>query len=490
MRTPELQREIATTADGIDITRGYTGPLLTPYDSVLRARGGNDFVIYEQVLSDSEVKATLGQRQLAVTRCEWQVDAGGDKRVDRQAAEYLEQQLHHVGWDNITTKMLFGVFYGFAVAEVIYRRDGARVGLDAIKVRNRRRFRYGKAGDLRLLTLHSMTEGVPCERPYFWDFQVGADNDDEPYGLGLAHWLYWPVLFKRNGIKFWLTFLEKFGSPTAVGRYDADATPEERSRLLAATRAIQTDAGIILPKGMEIELLEAARSGTSDYKSLHDTMDATIQKIVLGQTASTQGTAGKLGNDELQADVRDDIVKADADLVCESFNKGPARWLTELNFPGAAIPRVWRVTEQPEDLESRAKRDKDLHDIGYRPTLATVEEVYGQGYEAVEVKPPQQPAVPAPADPAAAFATPAVPAPDREDQLSVLLAAQAQPLVAGWVERIDQLVQTAGSLEAIRDGIDSLAPQLDAAEFAQAMASALSVAYVAGVDDAKEDADE
>ena len=56
---PELGREIATTTDGNDITRGFAGPLLTPYDSVLRARGGNDLVIYEQVLSDPEVKATF-----------------------------------------------------------------------------------------------------------------------------------------------------------------------------------------------------------------------------------------------------------------------------------------------------------------------------------------------------------------------------------------------------------------------------------------------
>jgi phage gp29-like protein len=489
MRTPELQREIATTADGIDITRGYTGPLLTPYDSVLRARGGNDFVIYEQVLSDPEVKATFGQRQLAVTRCEWQVDAGGTKRIDKQAAEYVREQLgQRVAWDNITTKMLYGVFFGFAVAEVIYRRDGARVGLEAIKVRNRRRFRYAKDGGLRLLTMHSMTEGVPCERPYFWDFQVGADHDDEPYGQGLAHWLYWPVLFKRNGIKFWLTFLEKFGSPTAVGTYDRDATTEERSRLLAACRAVQTDAGIILPKGMEITLLEAARSGTSDYKTLHDTMDATIQKVVLGQTASTQGTAGKLGNDDLQGDVRDDIIKADADLVCESFNNGPARWLTEWNFPGAAIPRVYRVTEKAEDLSARAKRDKDLKDIGYRPKLATVEEVYGQGYEAVSVPAPVP--VVAPDDPAAAFAAPAPRPPDREDQLTALLARQAQPMVDGWVERVEQLVQSAGSLEAIRDGLQAIAPQLGTAEFAQVMAGAMSVAYVAGVGDAAEDSEQ
>ncbi|MFY1079865.1 phage portal protein family protein, partial [Escherichia coli] len=76
---------------------------------------------------------------------------------------------------------------------------------------------------------------------------------------------------------------------------------------------------------------------------------------------------GKLGNDQLQREVRRDIITSDADLVCESFNKGPARWLTEWNFPGAAIPRVYRVTEEPEDLDATASRDKKILDLGYKP---------------------------------------------------------------------------------------------------------------------------
>ncbi len=486
MRTPELQREIATTADGIDITRGYSGPLLTPLDTVLRARGGNDLLIYQQVLSDTEVKGTLGQRQLAVTRCEWQVEPGGDKRVDRQAADYLREQLHRIGWDNVTTKMLYGVAYGYAVAEIVYRRDGARVGLEAIKVRDRRRFRYGKDGGLRMLTLHNMTHGVPCERPYFWDFCAGADHDDEPYGLGLAHWLYWPVLFKRNGIKFWLIFLEKFGMPTAVGKYGPDADGGERSKLLAACRAVQTDSGVILPEGMAIELLQTQRSGTADYKTLHDTMNETIQKVVLGQTASTQGTAGRLGSDQLQADVRSDIVKADADLVCESFNMGPARWLTEWNFPGAAIPRVYRVTEQPEDLTARATRDKTLRDIGYRPTLQKVEEIYGEGYEPLAA-PAAGPA--APANPGAAFAAPSPRPPDREDQLVALLAAPANAAVADWVGQLERTAGQATSLADLRARLDLIGPDLDAAAFAAAMQHALAVAGVAGQSDAVDDAE-
>ena len=497
---PETNREIATTADGIDITRGYSGPLLEPYDSVLRNRGG-DLQLYEQVFSDPEVKSTFSQRQLAVTQCEWQVDPGGESPIDLEAAEFLREQLQRVGWDNITTKMLMGVFFGYAVAEIIYKPDGSRIVIDAIKVRTTRRFRYGKDSDLRLLTMSNMHEGIPAEAPYFWNFCAGAYNDDEPYGLGLAHWLYWPVLFKRNGIKFWLIFLEKFGMPTAVGKYDATATPEEKTRLLQAARAIQTDSGMIMPKEMELSLLEAARSGTADYKTLQDVMDATIQKVVLGQTASTQGTPGKLGNDNLQADVRKDIIKADADLVCESFNIGPVRWLIEWNFPGAAIPRVHRVTEEPEDLDARANRDEQISKLGFKPTLKHIQDTYGGDW--IQSKPPTP--TPNPND---------VPTPSAISDASfaqagrtvvellqrhyavsfadggalvdpaVLMAQQLNrtlaPVGAQWVDQIRDLVNATDSLESLYDQVLALAPDMDLEAFAKAKADALTAATLAG----------
>lgn len=378
---PQPGLEIATTGDGRDITRPYSGGMAVPYDPVLRLRGGGDLAIYEQVLSDGQVKSCFEQRRNAVTSAEWQVEAGGDRRIDKRAAEWAEKQIKAIGFDRVTDRMLYAVHFGYSVAELLWDVQEGLLGWKAIKVRNRRRFRFAADGSLRLITPQKPSDGEPAPAPYFWHIATGSDNDDEPYGTGLAHWCYWPALFKRNGIAFWLTFLDKFGSPTAVGKFPVGSTDGERAKLLAALRAIRTDSGIILPEGMTAELLEAARSGTADYKTLIDTMDTIIAKVVIGQTASTQGTPGRLGNDKLQSDVRQDIVKADADLVCESFNLGPLRWLTMFNFPGAALPRMFRLTEEPEDLNAIADRDKKVGEMGFKPGLDYVHETYGDHWE-------------------------------------------------------------------------------------------------------------
>lgn len=476
MDKPSLGQQIAVSGDGQDITRPWVGALMQPGDPLLRKRGA-DLRVYEEVLSDWQVKSVLPQRQLAVVSKEWRVDAGGDRPVDIAAADHLREQLHNIGWDRVTERMLYGVFYGYAVAELVYGTSDRYITLEAIKVRNRRRFRFDANGGLRLLTTNNMSEGVPCPAPYFWHYATGADHDDEPYGMGLAHWLYWPVFFKRNGIKSWLIFLDKYGMPTSMGTFDPQtATDDDKNKLLQAGHAIQTDSSIILPKGMEMTLLEAARNGTADYKALYEVMDAAIAKVTLGQTASSQGTPGRLGNDDLQGDVRMDLIKADADLICESFSLGPAKWLTTWNFPDAAPPRVYRVVEESEDLDGRADRDEKVFQMsGFKPTRAYVQDIYG-------VETEDTPSTPPPAVPQADFSEGAAPS----DPANAMLSGttdRVQPVVDGWNQRLADMAEAGTNLDELRNQLLELAPTLTLDEYAQRMAEALTLAQLAGRND-------
>ncbi|MFC3716815.1 DUF935 domain-containing protein [Luteimonas soli] len=480
---PEIGREVATSADGRDITRPFVGPLLVPADRVLRVRGAGDLLIYEQVLSDPQVKACFEQRRNAVTSCEWTVEAASDRRVDKKAADWIERQIKAVGFDNLTDKMLYSVFYGYAVSEIIYEVKDGLLGWKAIKVRDRRRFRFKADGELRMLTVQNALEGEPCLAPYFWHVATGADHDDEPYGTGLGHWCYWPTLFKRNGIAFWLTFLEKFAAPTAKGTYPVNATADEKNKLLQALSAIRTDSAVIFPEGMTGELLEAARSGTADYKVLHDTMDETISKAILGQTMTTDNGSSK-AQAEVHMDVRQDIVKADADLVCESLNLGPIRWLTMFNFPGAEPPRVFRQVEEPEDANELAKRDKAVMDMGFKPGLDYVRETYGDHWEEKAPEPPPvapgAPAVPDTEPPVEFADAPTIARlkADAQDRLDAIEAGATDAssnwhaFVAPRIRELRVLLDQSDDLADFRDRIVELADADPQGEFVEAIARA------------------
>lgn len=467
--------EIATTGNGRDITRGYVdgSPLLQQQDTVLIGRAGGDYRVYEDIARDDQVKTVFEQRRSAVTSREWEVTPGDDDARAEEAAEFLTEQLYAISWDRVTEKMLWGIFYGFAVGEVLWGVDGNRVVMRGIKVRKARRFGFAPDMSLRLKTLASpFGEALPPRK--FWSYSVGADNDDEPHGLGLAHWLYWPVFFKRNGIKFWLMFLEKFGQPTALGTYPAGAQAPERARLLQALRAISTDTGIAVPQGMGIELLEAARSGTADYTELYDRMNAAISKVTIGHSGAADSTPGRLGGEEQTSDVREDLVKADADLICESFNLGPVRWLTEWNFgPDVAPPQVWRKVEEPEDLNALAERDVQLRTIGFRPTLERVTRVYGPDYEPA---PPIASPFGGPGSAQFAEADGRDPAAKLADQVEDRVAKS----FLEFMEPIKRLVAGAKSLEEIRDGLAAMYPDMDESGIAKVLQEASAAAHLAG----------
>ena len=479
--------EIATTRDGRDITRGFVDglPLLPSTDRLLALKGNGDLAIYQEVLRDDQVKACFGQRARAVISRPWEVKPGGDKRIDKLAAEFIEKQINNIRFDDITEKMLYGVFYGYAVAEPLYAVEDGKIVLDAsrggIKVRDRRRFGFAPDMSLRLRTsTNPMGEKLPEKK--FWHFATGSDHDDEPYGLGLAHWLYWPVFFKRSGIKFWLVFLEKFGSPTAVGKYPAGTIEADQNKLLEALGSIQTDSAIIFPQGMEAELLEATRGGTADYTALYDRMDAAIARVTLGQTASTQGSPGKLGNDDLQGDVRADIVKADADLVCMSFNATIVKWLVEWNFPGAALPQVWRKCEDEEDSNTTAERDEKICKMGFKPTLKYIQDTYGG--EWVESTPP------AGADgaslPANTFAAKAAPTAAGAQFAETGVDLDA---TAAWdtvVAHVGELVANAESMESLQATLTEAYGALPLEDLRKVMAQGFQLAILRGMADVQD----
>lgn len=403
-----LASEIATTADGRDITRPWVADLQQARDPKLMR--SVDWGVYDRIRKDDQVKSCMEQRIGAVVSREWDVIAGDDNDLRSvEAADRFKANLQRVSWDRVTAKMLWANFNGIAIGEPIYEHRDGLIQFKDIKVRHARRFRFDKDGRLRLLTTKNMRGELLPDRK-FWVVTAGATDDDEPYGEGLADWLYWPTLFKRNGIKFWNIFLDKFGSPTAKGTYRRNTPPGDVKKLLQTLQAMATDSGFVVPEGVVVEFMEAARSGTASYEQLCRYMDEAITKIILSQTMTTQDGAS-LSQAKVHQGVKLEIVTADADLLSDSFNNGPARWWTDLNYgPDVAAPEVIRVLEEEEDLGEAADTDGKLEKLGWIRTDESFRDTYGDGYErkkpentetdapGTEPKPPVPPGAGAEAD--------------------------------------------------------------------------------------------
>lgn len=372
--------DLTLKADGSLDLANFVGEVLPSSDAVLLSLGGN-LREYQKLRRDDQVKALLQQRQDKLVETEWEVIPGGEDARDAAAADFIRAQVKTLSWDGITRRMHGGILYGYSVAECLWGRDGKLITLQDIRVRKPWRFGFGKDLSLRL-RVGSQWQTMPPRK--FWLITWDAEDDDSPYGTGLGHALWWPVYLKRNAARFWAAYLDRFGVPTVKATYPADGGEAElekrKQTALAAALALRSEGAIAMPQGFDVQLVEAAAKGAGDFSGFLAYWDDAIAKIILSQTGTSR-IGQHVGTAEVHNSVSYSVIKADADALCESFNFGPVRWLTEWNFPGARPPALWRKVEDPARLKAEGERDKGTRDLGLRLTDTEIQKRYGDAWE-------------------------------------------------------------------------------------------------------------
>jgi phage gp29-like protein len=349
---------------------------LDPRDDAMIEHGGQyrAYDVYQRIQRDPHVYAVLQKRISAVICREWEVEPASESRKDKKAADLVTDFLENLasyskgedpnetfvsvagGFDNVCGDLMHAIFYGMSFAEVMWDQGAKGIYPREIKACDVRRFGFvgdDKGTRLRLLTPYDPYNGepLPPKKIIYHRFSVGNLHPD-PYGVGLAVQLFYPQYFKRNAVKFWLIFADKWATPTAVGKYGVDTTESEKDELLNLLESIATDSGLVIPQSMTVEFLEAQRSSTvSTYESLINFCNNEISKAVLGETGTTDQSSGggSRARDQIGNEVRLEIAKTDADMLSMTLNRTLCRWITELNVPGANPPKIWRKYPELDD---------------------------------------------------------------------------------------------------------------------------------------------
>lgn len=337
----------------------YSGALQHNDDTLIQQGGGKGLGIYDEIERDTHAFAMLQKRKKGVTARAWEVEPSGDRPIDQEAAAFVQGVLGGLPFDRISEDLLDATLKGFAVSEIVWTRDGNRIVPASILSHDQRRFVFGEDWKPRLLTWSQMLNGEELPDRKFIVHRVGVKGNN-PYGLGLGTRLFWAVLFKREGISFWLHFLEKFAGPTIVGKTPYGMLSEEQSRLLNSLAAAKTASAITVPIGTEIDFLEATRSGSVSYEQWLAYWDRQISICVTGETLTTQvdqgGGSRALG--EVHQEVLDLLVDSDGDHLADTLRETLVRWLVDYNFPGAAVPSVWRVRPKNEKAQAETRKEK------------------------------------------------------------------------------------------------------------------------------------
>nr|WP_321511129.1 DUF935 family protein [uncultured Celeribacter sp.] len=345
----------------------FTGVLQHADDTLIQQGGGKGLKIYDEIERDTHAGAMLQKRKKALVAREWMVEAGGENAVDIEAKEFVQECFEGLAFDRLCEDLLDATLKGFAIGETVWKRDAARIKPDYIVNDDQRRFVFDVAWKPRLLTWSSMMEGIALPDRKFIVHRIGVKGNN-PYGLGLGSRLFWPVLFKREGITFWLHFLEKFAGPTVVGKTPYGTLSDEQNKLMQTLLNVRTASAITVPIGTDVDFLEASRGGTVHYQDFLAYWDRQISICVTGETLTTQVDAGggsrALG--DVHQDMLDILVDSDGDLLSDTLQEQLIKWIVDYNFPpGTALPKIWRVRPKNEkaEAETRSSKAKGAEDL-------------------------------------------------------------------------------------------------------------------------------
>ena len=337
----------------------YSGVLQHVDDTLIQQGCGKGLAIYDEIERDTHAFAMLQKRKKGLTARAWEVEPGGERPIDKDAAELVREFLTALPFDRICEDLLDAILKGFSVSEVVWQRDGDRIRPAEIRAHDQRRFAFDHDWLPRLLTWTAMTDGIALPSRKFVTHRFGVKGNN-PYGLGLGSRLFWAVLFKREGVSFWLHFLEKFAGPTVVGKIPYGMPDGEQRKLLNNLADAVTSSAITVPIGTDVDLLEATRSGSVTYEQWLAYWDRQISICVTGETLTTQ--VGESGGNRALGEVHQEmlgiLIDSDADLLADTLRESLIRWMVEYNMPGAAVPSVWRVRPKNEKAEAETRTAK------------------------------------------------------------------------------------------------------------------------------------
>lgn len=383
-RDLQLAKEVATR----NVAEFVTGLDYLPNpDTILKNNGGNIKVYREMI--DAHLDAVKNKRFASITSRAWTIDGS---KGDQKKAKFVEEYLWNIDLRNVISQMLEAIGFGYAVHEIVWNTVQTDLGTlilpTAIKDRKQEWFKFDSDSKLLLQTNDGSRREMP-ERKFL--VTRNRPTTANPYGNAVYSRCFWPLAFKKGGLKFWMLFVEKYGMPKAIGKVPPTATEKEQQDFLKMLVGLVRDAVAVIPQTGSVELLEAGAANANPHKAIVDWADQAMSKAWLGETLTTEQTSsgGTQAMATVHNDVRADLALDDAAMIESSINQ-LIRWIYEINWPNEKeIP--WMNIILPEDLqEARLNRDIKLTQLGVKFNAQYITDVYGideKYFEMTEVQP-------------------------------------------------------------------------------------------------------
>lgn len=328
---------------------------------------------------DSHVGAQLRTRRLALAGLPWVVEAASDSTQDVQIADELQRLVKGHAFSTLVFDLLDAILKPFAVCEIVWK-TGEKWTPERFAWRDPRSFAVSpEDGSSLLVKTDKNPKGEELEP---WKYIVHAPRQfSGPITTGgLIRPIAVMYSFKTLGLAAWLGYMEIFGIPWRVGKFDKSATQEDKELLSEAIQVLGMEGGITIPDGMKIEVLNSMGSGagSSLHRDLADWCDRQTSKAILGQTLTADTGGGSYAQGSVHDGIRRTILQADAVDLAATIQRDLLEPYMLINYGEAVpVPTLRCATEEPEDRDAFFKALAPMVDRGLRVEQSIVRDRLG-----------------------------------------------------------------------------------------------------------------
>lgn len=163
--------------------------------------------------------------------------------------------------------------------------------------------------------------------------------------------LAWAYIYKHYSIRDLAAFLETYGMPIRIGKWQPGASQADKRTLVRALQTMGSNAWGGMPNTMDVEFVESGKGKSDEFLGSIQYYDAVISKAILGGTLTSQAdgktSTNALGN--IHNEVRRDLLEGDAKQLAETLTRyliEPLQLFNGLGKPGRMCRFAFALTEQ------------------------------------------------------------------------------------------------------------------------------------------------
>ncbi len=445
--------------------------LLPDPDEILK-KMGKDITALRGVLDDTRVSGALLQRKSAVDDYEIYI------KEDDKNAKILKEFFINTKKSAIFNAIFDSVLFGYSISELYWEQNGAMLLPTKIIAKPQEWFGY-RSGEWVFLTKERQ-DGVPLP-PNKFLICLSEASYTNPYGKKLLSKLFWYVVFRKSGWKFFYGFVEKYGMPWSIGKLPRNAPADVRDDMAQRLDDMVQSAVAIIPDDSSIQFLETTKAKGDIHSGFLEELNTEIAIAILGQNLTSEVKGGSYAAAQTHAGVAEAIEKADRAHIEEYLNE-----LVKIIYivnSWETPPRIKLVKSGDID-DALAQRDAKLSAQGVRFSKNYYIKSYGFEEDDIEVDIASM-QTPPDAENSSSFTESQSTAPDFQETLDsslteLLATKEVADSLTAIISPILKALQATGDYNEALDALAEAFPKMDNSALQKTLERAIFVSEAAG----------